>query len=45
MEETTSVFSLGLFLGQLFLIVLLVLIAYYVIKIYKKIIKYLNSKN
>ena len=38
-------FGWGLFLWQILMILLLIVIVYYIVKLYKKIMKYLDAKN
>ncbi len=45
MEKIVNDFSIGLFLWQLFVLVLLITIVYFVVKLYKKVVKYLDNKS
>lgn len=45
MEKIINHFSIGLFLWQTFVLVLLVVVAYYLIKLYKKVNKYLDKNS
>jgi hypothetical protein len=45
MENIVNDFSISLFLWQLFVLVLLITIVYFVIKLYKKVVKYLDNKS
>ncbi|OAZ04807.1 hypothetical protein FLB_06550 [Flavobacterium succinicans] len=45
MEKTINDLSIGLFLWQLFVLVLLITIVYFVVKLYKKVVKYLDNKS
>jgi len=44
MEKIVSEFSLGLFLMQTLMFVLLIIVVYFIIKLYKKLTKYLDRK-
>ncbi len=43
MEKTVNDFSLSLFLWQILVIILLAVIIFYIVKLYKKIVKYLDN--
>ncbi len=45
MEKTINDLSIGLFLWQLFVLVLLITIVYFVVKLYKKVVKHLDNKS
>jgi len=45
MEKTINDFSFGLLLWQVFTVCFLVVILYFAIKLYKKIIKYLEKNS
>ena len=44
MEKILNDFSFGLFIWQILVIILLVIIVYSIIKLYRKLIKYLDRK-
>lgn len=43
MEKTINDFSIGLVLWQLFIILLIIAVVYFVIKLYKKITKHIDK--
>ena len=45
MEKIINDFNIGLFLLQTFIFALLIAILYFVIKLYKKVTRYLNNKS
>ena len=45
MEKMINDFSFGLFLWQTFVLVLLVAILYFIVKLYKKVMLYLESNS
>ena len=44
MEKIINDFSIGLFLWQTILLILLILIIYCMIKLYSKVVKYMENK-
>ncbi len=38
-------FSIGLFLWQIFYLLILIIVLYFIIKLYRKLMKYLDRKN
>ncbi len=44
MEKILNDFSFGLFIWQILIIILLLIIIYSIIKLYRKLIKYLDRK-
>jgi large-conductance mechanosensitive channel len=45
MEKMTNDFSLGLFLWQITVFIILIVIIYFLIKLYRKLIKYLDRNS
>ena len=45
MKKIFEEFSFGLFISQTFVLLLLILVIYYLIKVYKKLTKYLDKNS
>ncbi|SHG65750.1 hypothetical protein SAMN05443549_105254 [Flavobacterium fluvii] len=45
MEKLINDFSISLFLWQTFLFVSLIVVVYFIVKLYKKVMRYLDNKS
>lgn len=45
MEKIINDFSIGLFISQTFVFVVLIVVVYYLIKLYKKVTKYIDGNS